>query len=442
MITKAKGCYDLYGKEAKKWEYVNNLLASLCEKYNYQYIRTPLFENSEVFHRAVGESSDIVNKETYDFKDRGDRNLTLRPEGTAGIVRSYIENKMYGDNINPTKLYYNGTMYRYERPQAGRNRELTQFGVEVLGSDDEMIDAEVISVAFNIFRILGLDVTLKINSLGDKTSRDNYRKAIIDYFKPHISKLCEDCKTRLKKNPLRVLDCKVDHDLDIMKDVPNMKDYLTKESIERFIKVQKFLSLLDIPYEIDSNLVRGLDYYSHTVFEIEAKIKGSENKIALAGGGRYNDLVEALGGPSTPGIGFASGIDRIMLALEESKINLPINDALDVFVMYVSETEKEFAITLVQELRMNGFSCDTEYTNRSLKSQFKQADRLNSKMLIILNDEDLKENRIKVKNNITKEEETIDLDYILYYLDEQLASDDDCSCGECSCDHENHHHEN
>ncbi len=442
MITKAKGCYDLYGKEAKKWEYVNNLLASLCEKYNYQYIRTPLFENSEVFHRAVGESSDIVNKETYDFKDRGERNLTLRPEGTAGVVRSYIENKMYGDNTNPTKLYYNGTMYRYERPQAGRNRELTQFGVEVLGSDDEMIDAEVISLAFNIFRILGLDVTLKINSLGDKISRDNYRKAIIDYFKPHINKLCEDCKIRLEKNPLRVLDCKVDHDLDIMKNVPNMKDYLTKESKERFTKVQKFLSLLDIPYEIDSNLVRGLDYYSHTVFEIEAKIKGSENKIALAGGGRYNDLVEALGGPTTPGIGFASGIDRLMLALEESKINLPINDSLDVFAMYVSETEKEFATTLIQELRMNGFSCDTEYTNRSLKSQFKQADRLNSKMLIILNDEDLKENRIKVKNNITKEEETVDLDYILYYLDEQLAGDDECNCKECSCDHENHHHEN
>ena len=227
-----------------------------------------------------------------------------------------------------------------------------------------------------------------------------------------------------------------------MKNVPNMKDYLTKESKERFTKVQKFLSLLDIPYEIDSNLVRGLDYYSHTVFEIEAKIKGSENKIALAGGGRYNDLVEALGGPTTPGIGFASGIDRLMLALEESKINLPINDSLDVFVMYVSETEKEFATTLIQELRMNGFSCDTEYTNRSLKSQFKQADRLNSKMLIILNDEDLKENRIKVKNNITKEEETVDLDYILYYLDEQLAGDDECSCKECSCDHENHHHEN
>lgn len=439
MITKPKGCYDLYGMEAKKWEYLNNLLSSLCEKYNYKYIRTPIFENSEVFHRAVGETSDIVSKETYDFKDRGERMMTLRPEGTAGVVRSYIENKMYGDTTQPVKLYYNGTMYRYERPQSGRNREFTQFGVEVLGSDDPMLDAEVISFSYNIFKILGLgNVKVKINSLGDKDSRDRYREALINYFKPHIGELCEDCKNRLEKNPLRILDCKVDNDLDIMKKAPVMYDYLNDESKKRFEQVKKFLSLLDVDFYEDYSIVRGLDYYNHTVFEVEASID-SEGKIAaLGGGGRYNGLVEMLGGPQTSGIGFAIGLDRISLALDTAGIKLPIDDAIDVFVMYVSETEKEFAITLVQELRMNGFSCDTEYTGRGLKGQFKQADRLNSKMLIILNDEDLKENMITIKNNITKEEEKVDLDYMLYFLDEKLASYDECDCG---CESE-HNHEN
>lgn len=438
MITKAKGCYDLYGKEAQRFLYINNLLASLCEKYNYQYIRTPLFESSEVFHRAVGESSDLVSKETYDFVDRGDRKMTLRPEGTAGVVRSYIENKMYGDSNQPVKLYYNGTMYRYERPQAGRNRELTQFGVEVLGSDDVMVDAEIISFAYNIFRILGLNVKVKINSLGDKESRDNYRSALVDYFKPHINFLCDDCKMRLEKNPLRVLDCKVDHELDIMKNAPRMYDYLNEDSKKRFEDVQKFLSLLDVNYEIDYTIVRGLDYYSHTVFEVEVDTDNKDLQFAIAGGGRYNGLVEMLGGPQTSGIGFATGLDRVLIALEKSGIELPVSDGLDVFVMYVSETEKQFATTLVQELRMNGFSCDTEYTGRNLKSQFKQADRLNAKMLVILNDEDLKNNMLKVKNNHTKEEETIDLDYILYYLDEALLEDDECDCGECHCDGEHH----
>lgn len=433
MITKAKGCYDLYGKDAKVLEYINNLLTSLCEKYNYQYIRTPLFESSEVFHRAVGESSDLVSKETYDFVDRGDRKMTLRPEGTAGVVRSYIENKMYGDSNQPVKLYYNGTMYRYERPQAGRNRELTQFGLEVLGSDDVMIDAEIISFSYNIFRLLGLDVKVKINSLGDRESRDNYREALVEYFKPHIDLLCDDCKVRLEKNPLRVLDCKVDHDLDVMKKAPLMWDYLNDASKKRFEEVKKYLSLLDVNYEVDYTIVRGLDYYSHTVFEIEVDTDNKDIKLALAGGGRYNGLVELLGGPNVSGMGFAMGLERVMLALEKLDINIPVDNSLDVFVMYVSETEKEFATTLVQELRMNGFSCDTEYTGRNLKSQFKQADRLNASMLVILNDDDLKNNMLKVKNNRTKEEETIDLDYILYYLDEALIEDDECDCG---CHHE------
>lgn len=434
MITKQKGCHDIYGTEAKKWKYVSDLIDAICQKYNYDYIRTPIFEASELFHRGIGEETDVVSKEMYDFKDKGDRNITLRPEGTAGVVRSYIENKMYGDATQPVKLYYNGTMYRYERPQSGRDRELTQFGVEVLGSDEPMIDAEVISLAVNIYRLVGLKgIKVNINSLGDKESRDNYRKALIEHFNPHIDTLCEDCKVRLHKNPLRVLDCKIDANSEVMKTAPKMTDYLNKESKERFEKVQHYLDLLDIEYNVDPSVVRGLDYYDHTVFEVEADIEGFGSQNVLGGGGRYNGLVKQLDGPEVPGIGFAMGIGRLMLALEKEGITLPIEEGMDIFVMYVSETEKDYATTLVQELRMSGFKVETEYTNRGLKGQFKQADRLNSKFLIILNDEDLKNNQVKIKNNKTKEEELVDIDYILYYLDENLIeTNDDCDCG---CDH-------
>ena len=439
MITKPKGCHDIYGIEAKKWKYVSNLIDSVCEKYNYQFIRTPIFESSELFHRGVGETSDIVTKETYDFTDRGDRNMTLRPEGTAGVVRSYIENKMYGDATQPVKLYYNGTMYRYERPQSGRDRELTQFGVEVLGTDDPMIDAEIISLAVNIYKMVGLQgVKVNINSLGDKESRDNYRDALVEYFKPHIKDMCEDCQNRLEKNPLRILDCKVDHETDIMKNAPKITDYLNEASKERFEKVKKYLAYMDIDYVVNTNVVRGLDYYDHTVFEVEALVDGFGSQNVLCGGGRYNNLVKQLGGPDTPGMGFAMGLGRLMLAIELEDIKLPIDNDLDAFVMYVSDTEKEYATTLIQELRMSGFKVDTETTGRALKAQFKQADRLNSKFLIILNDEDLKNNQVKLKNNKTKEEELIDIDYILYYLDEKLMDDDGCSCGcghdHCDCD--------
>lgn len=443
MITKQKGCHDIYGNEAKRWKYVSNVIDAICERYNYDFIRTPIFEASELYHRGIGEETDVVSKEMYDFKDKGDRNITLRPEGTAGVVRSFIENKMYGDATQPVKLYYNGTMYRYERPQSGRDRELTQFGVEVLGSDDPMIDAEVISLAVNIYRILGLKgIKVNINSLGDKESRDNYRKALVEHFTPHVDSLCEDCKTRLQKNPLRVLDCKVDSESEVMKSAPVMTDYLNEESKKRFEMVQKYLNLLDIDFEVNPSIVRGLDYYDHTVFEIEADIEGFGSQNVLGGGGRYNGLVSQLGGPEVPGIGFAMGIGRLMLALEKEQVELPINNSIDAFVMYVSDTEKDYATTLVQELRMSGFSVETEYTSRGLKGQFKQADRLNSRFLIILNDADLENNQVKIKNNKTKEEELVDIDYILYYLDEHLASEDDldsdCGCG-CGHEHEEGH---
>ena len=453
MIQKPKGCNDIYGREAKIWKYVESVIDATMEKYNYNYIRTPIFESTELFHRGIGESTDIVTKETYDFVDRGGRNMTLRPEGTAGVCRSYVENKMYGDPNQPVKVYYNGTMYRYERPQSGRDRELTQFGMEVLGSDDPMTDAEVISLAVNIYKMLGLkEIKVNINSLGDKESRDIYRKALIDYFKPHIGELCEDCQERLEKNPLRILDCKVDADNELLKNAPKTIDYLNEESRERFEKVKDYLDILQIKYEVNPNIVRGLDYYNHTVFEIEAKVKGFGSNNVLGGGGRYNHLCSEIGGPETPCIGFASGIGRLVMALELEEV--------DLFLMYVNDEEKKYALYLAQELRMAGFIVETEYTGRSLKGQFKQADRLQAKYLAILNSEDLDNNEVKIRDNKTKEEEIISLDALIYYLDEKLNTgfsevteeemysweehEEDCDCDgdcgeDCHCGHHHHH---
>ena len=390
MITKQKGTYDIYGDLAKKRAYVDDVLASICEKYNYGYIETPVFESSDLFHRGVGESTDMVKKETYDFKDRGDRNLTLRPEGTAGVVRWFIENKLYGNMTDPVKVFYNMKMYRYERPQSGRNREFTQWGFECFGSDDVMSDAEVISLAYNAYRLLGLDdVIIKINSLGDNESRNIYREKLVEYFKPHINNLCEDCQERLKSNPLRILDCKIDAENDILKNAPKTLDYLNEESKSRFEKLKDLLDMMDINYEIDERLVRGLDYYNHTVFEVVLN-----NSYALGGGGRYNGLVETLDGPSTPGVGFAMGYDRTILAMEENNVNIPINDSIDVYLLYVSDSEKETACYLVQDLRLNGFIAETDLMSKSLKSQFKSVDRFNAKYLVVLNDNDLKENKI------------------------------------------------
>lgn len=433
MIQRPKGTNDIYGREAKIWKCVEAVIDQVMEKYNYNYIRTPIFESSELFHRGIGETTDIVTKETYDFVDRGDRHLSLRPEGTAGVCRSYIENKMYGDANQPVKVYYNGTMYRYERPQSGRDRELTQFGMEILGSDDPLSDAEIISAAVNIYKLLGLkEIKVNINSLGDTDSRNTYREALVEYFRPHIDEFCEDCKERFLKNPLRILDCKVDADNEILKNAPKTIDYLNEDSKERFEKVKDYLDIMQIDYEVNPSIVRGLDYYNHTVFEIEAKVKGFGANNVIGAGGRYNGLVKELGGPETPCIGFASGIGRLVMALELEKAKLPIVDSIDLFLMYVNEDEKKYAVYLAQELRMAGFIVETEYTGRSLKGQFKQADRLNSKFLVILNSEDLNNNEVKVKNNNTKEEEIISLDALIYYLDEKLTIDSD----DCDCDHE------
>ena len=416
MITKQKGTYDIYGDLAKKRMYVNDVLNALCEKFNYGYIETPVFEASELFHRGVGETTDMVQKETYDFVDRGERNITLRPEGTAGVVRWFIENKLYGNLTDAVKVYYNMKMYRYERPQSGRNREFTQWGFEVFGSDTCEADAEVVSLAYNAYRLLGLDdVKIQLNSLGDTESRNNYREALLKYFEPYINDLCEDCQERFKKNPLRILDCKVDAGSDIIKNAPKTIDYLNEESKKRFERLQELLDLMDIPYEVNTNLVRGLDYYNHMVFEVTLR-----DSYALGGGGRYNGLIETLDGPSTPGVGFAMGYDRTILAMEEEGVNIPINNTIDLYLLAVSESERETAQYLAQDLRLNGFIVETDLMNKGLKGQFKSVDRFNSKFLIVLNDEDLQKNEVVIKDNATKEVERLNINNIVEFLDTHM----------------------
>ena len=413
MIAKPKGTYDLMGVDAKIYTYISHEIEDMMVNYNYELIRTPIFEASELFHRSVGETTDIVTKETYDFKDRGDRSITLRPEGTAGVVRSLIENKLYGNRNDCIKLYYNGTMYRYERPQSGRNREFTQFGIEVFNSNDPMIDAEVISVGYYLLNNLGIEATVAINSLGDAESRKNYTEALVKYLKPHINDLCEDCQNRINTNPLRILDCKVDKDSEILKNVPKISDYLSKESKERFDKIKEYLNILDINYEVNENIVRGLDYYDENVWEYIADSDG----VTLGGGGRYNHLVETLDGPSIPAVGFAMGIERIILNIKENIDIKNLEQAVDVYVMSVSEEEKIHALEIAQYLRLNNISTEINSANLSMKSQFKIADKLQAKFLIILNNEDLQKGLINVKDNVTKEEMKIDeaeiVDWIL-----------------------------
>lgn len=406
MITKPKGCYDVTGEVARKYQRICEVVSAYAKIYNYKYIRTPLFESTELFKRGVGDTTDIVQKETYDFTDRGGRSFTLRPEGTAGVVRNFIEDKLYGNQASVVKEFYIGTMYRYERPGLGRNREFTQFGVECLGSDDEMMDAEVISFSYNILKELGLDVTVKINNLGSLEDRENYKKALVEYLTPHINDLCEDCQNRIKTNPLRILDCKVDDQSEILKNAPSILDYHSKESNDRFNKILSYLDYLDVDYEVDNTLVRGLDYYDYMVYELKLN-----DSLALGGGGRYNHLVKNLGGPEVPAVGFACGIERIINQMSDDSL-----DNIDVYVMCVNDEEKIKANIITQDLRLNNIICETNVMGKSLKAQFKEADNMNAKNLIILNSEDLSKGLVTVKDNVTKEEVKVPEDEIIDYI--------------------------
>ena len=416
MIQKIKGTYDVYGDLSKKHDYVKKLFQAVCESYNYSYMETPIIERSELFHRGVGETTDIVTKETYDFVDRGGRNNTLRPEGTAGVARSIIENKLY--TVLPLKLWYYGTMYRYERPQKGRYRELRQMGVESYGSHDPIMDAEVITLGVNFLKELGIkDVVVKLNSIGKADTRKKYRDALIKHFKDNIDEFCDDCKERLDKNPLRILDCKIDSNNKLIKNAPSILDYLNDEEKEYFKKIQEYLDYLDIDYEIDPNLVRGLDYYTETVFEYVTK----DNEFgSIGGGGRYDNLLSSLEGPDVPAVGFAFGFDRIISEIEKEEINLNIDSNLDCYILTVSENENSYALDLSQKLRMCGFKVDLDLSNKNMKSKFKEADRYNAKQIIIIGEDEVNSNNLTIRDNLTKEETKVNIDNIIDYFDVNL----------------------
>ncbi|MEG0470942.1 MAG: histidine--tRNA ligase [Solibacillus sp.] len=412
-----KGTQDILPEQTEKWQKVEQTIRELCQVYRYKEIRTPMFESTELFQRGVGDTTDIVQKEMYTFIDKGNRSLTLRPEGTASAVRAYVEHKMFGNPDQPVKLYYTGPMFRYERQQAGRYRQFVQFGVEAIGSADPAIDAEVMALAMDVYTSLGLkDLKLVINSLGDKETRDAHRTALINHFAPVVGELCGDCQSRLEKNPLRILDCKVDSKHPAMATAPALTNYLSEFSSEYFSKVKSFLDVLGISYEVDPNLVRGLDYYNHTAFEIMITGDGFGSITTLCGGGRYNGLVEDIGGPESPGIGFAMSIERLLLALEAKGIELETEDALDMYVVVMGDEAKLKAVELLSSFRAKGISADIDYADRKMKAQMKAADRANAKFVIVLGESEIEEQAVNVKAMATGEQQKIEFGHLVQYV--------------------------
>lgn len=411
-LQKPKGTQDILPKDSGKWQYVEEFARSTFKKYNYAEIRTPLFEHYEVISRSVGDTTDIVTKEMYDFYDKGDRHITLRPEGTAPVVRSYVENKLFAPEIQkPVKLYYMGSMFRYERPQAGRLREFHQIGVECFGSNNPATDVETIAMAAQFFNEIGIrNVTLQLNSLGNAESRATYRQALIDYLMPLKDNLSKDSQRRLEENPLRVLDSKEKEDKLAVENAPSILDYLDEESQTHFQAVRSLLEALEIPYTINTNMVRGLDYYNHTIFEFTADVAG--NELTICAGGRYDSLVAYFGGPETAGFGFGMGVERLLLVLEKQGVELPLEDSLDVYIAVLGEGANNTALEIVQALRRQGFTVERDYLNRKLKAQFKSADTFGAKVLITLGESEIESKQVTVKNNQTREELIVDLNQI------------------------------
>ncbi|WP_064519349.1 histidine--tRNA ligase [Streptococcus vestibularis] len=406
-LQKPKGTQDILPADSAKWQYVENVARETFKKYNYGEIRTPMFEHYEVISRSVGDTTDIVTKEMYDFHDKGDRHITLRPEGTAPVVRSYVENKLFAPEVQkPVKVYYIGSMFRYERPQAGRLREFHQLGVECFGSKNPATDVETIAMAYQLFNTLGIkDVTLHLNSLGNTESRLAYRQALIDYLTPMRESLSKDSQRRLDENPLRVLDSKEKEDKVAVENAPSILDYLDEESQAHFDEVRTMLDSLNIPYVIDTNMVRGLDYYNHTIFEFVTTIDKSE--LTICAGGRYDSLVEYFGGPETAGFGFGLGLERLLLVLDKQGIELPVEESLDVYIAVLGSGANGKALELVQAIRYQGFKAERDYLGRKIKAQFKSADTFKAKTVITLGESEVESGQVNVKNNATREEVTV-----------------------------------
>lgn len=406
-----KGTNDILPGESEKWQFVEETARLLFKDYQYNEIRTPMFEHYEVIARSVGDTTDIVSKEMYDFYDKGERHVTLRPEGTAPIVRSYVENKLFGpEHAKPYKVFYTGPMFRYERPQKGRLRQFHQIGVEAFGSENPATDVETMIMAMEFFKQLGIEeIRLVLNSLGDKETRQNYRQALIDYLEPHQAELSEDSQRRLHENPLRVLDSKDKRDKQFVAAAPSILDYLSPTSKKHFDEVIQMLNTLEIPYEIDTNMVRGLDYYTDTIFEIMSDAKSMGAQSTICAGGRYNQLVEELGGPETPSFGFAMGIERILLVLDAEGVELPAFNQVDAYVVNLGETTNTEALKVVQGIRNAGFSADRDVMNRKAKAQFKTADKLGATLVLTLGEDELAAGMINVRVMATREEKQVPL---------------------------------
>ena len=409
-LQKPKGTQDILPQESAKWQYVEGFARETFKKYNYAEIRTPIFEHYEVISRSVGDTTDIVTKEMYDFYDKGDRHITLRPEGTAPVVRSYVENKLFAPEVQkPSKVYYIGPMFRYERPQAGRLRQFHQIGVECFGSSNPATDVETIAMADQFFKEIGIEnVVLHLNTLGSTASRVAYRQALIDYLLPMKDQLSKDSQRRLEENPLRVLDSKEKEDKQAVENAPSILDYLDEESQAHFDAVRAMLDGLGIEYVIDTNMVRGLDYYNHTIFEFVTEVDG--NELTVCAGGRYDGLVEYFGGPATPGFGFGMGLERLLLILDKQEVELPVETSLDVYIAVLGSEAEVAALELVQALRRQGFIAERDYLGRKLKAQFKSADVFGAKTIIALGGSEVESGQITVKNNQTRQEVTTSIE--------------------------------
>lgn len=411
LFQRPKGTADLLPDQTSQWQHVENVARLLFGDYNFKEVRTPIFENFEVFSRSAGDTSDVVTKEMYDFHDKGDRHIALRPEGTAGIVRAYVENKLYGPEFDkPYKSFYIGPMFRYERPQAGRMRQFHQIGVEAFGSSSPALDVEVIAMAIDLFQTLGLkNLRVAINTLGDTQSRDDYRQALIDYLTPHRAELSADSQARLEKNPLRVLDSKDPRDQVFVAGAPSILDYLSEASQQHFQKVQALLTALNLDFEIDPTMVRGLDYYNDTIFEVMTVDEQLKGAATIAGGGRYSGLVSVFGGPETAGVGFGIGMERLVSLLNAQGVAPEVDNDLDFYVVNIGDETDVAAMQIVQAIRSFGFVAERDYLDRSAKAQFKTADRHNAKYVVTVGEKELAAHAANIKNMATGEQQLVKL---------------------------------
>ena len=403
LIKAARGTKDIFGEDAVKYTYISKTAQEIFESYGYTFIKTPIFEETDLFKRGIGEGTDVVEKEMYTFKDRGDRSLTLRPENTASVVRSYLENAIYGKE-DVTKYYYNGSMFRYERPQAGRQREFNQIGVEVLGESSPILDAEVIAMSYSLLEKLGItDLEVHINSVGTNASRTKYREMLLNFLEPMKEELCEDCRMRMEKNPLRVLDCKVDKCKELTKDAPSIIDSLNEEERAHYETVKKYLDIFGVKYVEESRLVRGLDYYSSTVYEIVTNKLGAQGTVL--GGGRYDNLLKQLGDKDIPAVGFAAGVERMMMLLEDYPKNNP-----DVYVAWLGENTQEFGLKIAKILRDNGIKTFVDFNSKGMKSHMKKADKLAVKYCIIVGEDEMNKDVVVLKDFSARTQEEMSLE--------------------------------